>query len=36
MAPANYTGENPLWESSEPYYDSFYWYSTPSLSVGSC
>ncbi|KAI9733556.1 MAG: hypothetical protein M1834_003157 [Cirrosporium novae-zelandiae] len=24
MNPQNYTGENPLWESSEPYYDSFY------------
>jgi putative alpha-1,2-mannosidase len=22
--PQNYTGENPLWESSEPYFDSFY------------
>jgi len=26
MSPQNYTGENPLWQSSEPYYDSFYWY----------
>jgi putative alpha-1,2-mannosidase len=26
MSPQNYTGENPLWESSEPYFDSFYWY----------
>jgi putative alpha-1,2-mannosidase len=25
MSPQNYTGENPLWRSSEPYYDSFYW-----------
>ncbi|CAG8975606.1 hypothetical protein HYALB_00006813 [Hymenoscyphus albidus] len=24
MSPQNYTGENPLWQSSEPYYDSFY------------
>ena len=24
--PQNYTGENPLWSSSEPYWDSFYWY----------
>ncbi|KAJ3571669.1 hypothetical protein NP233_g3599 [Leucocoprinus birnbaumii] len=24
IAPADYTGENPKWESSEPYYDSFY------------
>jgi putative alpha-1,2-mannosidase len=25
MSPQNYTGENPLWSSAEPYYDSFYW-----------
>lgn len=24
--PQDYTGENPLWSSSEPYFDSFYWY----------
>ncbi|KAF3767307.1 family 92 glycoside hydrolase [Cryphonectria parasitica EP155] len=24
--PQNYTGENPLWSSNEPYFDSFYWY----------
>ncbi|KUJ18957.1 uncharacterized protein LY89DRAFT_780925 [Mollisia scopiformis] len=24
MSPQNYTGENPLWKSTEPYYDSFY------------
>jgi putative alpha-1,2-mannosidase len=24
--PQNYTGENPLWSSAEPYFDSFYWY----------
>lgn len=24
--PQNYTGENPKWQSSEPYWDSFYWY----------
>lgn len=23
--PQDYTGENPLWDSSEPYFDSFYW-----------
>lgn len=23
--PQNYTGENPLWSSEEPYFDSFYW-----------
>lgn len=25
ISPQDYTGENPLWESDEPYYDSFYW-----------
>ncbi|KAI8631347.1 glycoside hydrolase family 92 protein [Xylariaceae sp. FL1651] len=24
LSPQDYTGENPLWESREPYYDSFY------------
>ena len=24
--PQDYTGENPLWDSTEPYFDSFYWY----------
>lgn len=24
VSPQNYTGENPLWESTEPYFDSFY------------
>lgn len=24
ISPQDYTGENPLWKSSEPYYDSFY------------
>ncbi|KAL4908526.1 hypothetical protein BDW74DRAFT_101519 [Aspergillus multicolor] len=24
ISPQDYTGENPLWESGEPYYDSFY------------
>ncbi|TAQ91327.1 hypothetical protein B7494_g290 [Chlorociboria aeruginascens] len=24
MSPQNYTGENPIWESTEPYFDSFY------------
>lgn len=28
--PQDYTGENPLWESTEPYFDSFYW-CVPSL-----
>jgi putative alpha-1,2-mannosidase len=23
--PQDYTGENPLWQSKEPYFDSFYW-----------
>jgi putative alpha-1,2-mannosidase len=26
ISPQDYTGENPLWESNEPYYDSYYWY----------
>lgn len=25
LSPQDYTGENPLWESDEPYYDNFYW-----------
>lgn len=25
ISPQDYTGENPLWKSDEPYYDSFYW-----------
>ena len=25
MSPQNYTGENPLWASTIPYFDSFYW-----------
>ena len=25
ISPQDYTGENPLWQSSEPYFDSFYW-----------
>ncbi|SMR59781.1 unnamed protein product [Zymoseptoria tritici ST99CH_3D1] len=24
ISPQNYTGENPLWQTSEPYFDSFY------------
>ncbi|KAK4501134.1 hypothetical protein PRZ48_006940 [Zasmidium cellare] len=24
LSPQNYSGENPLWQSSEPYFDSFY------------
>ena len=24
--PQDYTGENPLWKSTEPYFYSFYWY----------
>lgn len=26
--PQDYTNENPLWNSTEPYFDSFYWYSS--------
>lgn len=25
IAPANYTGENPHWDTGRPYFDSFYW-----------
>ncbi len=25
ISPQDYTGENPLWKSTEPYFDSFYW-----------
>lgn len=25
LSPQDYTGENPLWDSEEPYYDSLYW-----------
>lgn len=25
LSPQDYTGENPLWKSTEPYYDSYYW-----------
>ena len=25
VSPQNYTGENSLWQSAEPYFDSFYW-----------
>lgn len=25
ISPQDYTGENPLWESDEPYFDSYYW-----------
>lgn len=25
ISPHDYTGENPLWKSTEPYFDSFYW-----------
>jgi putative alpha-1,2-mannosidase len=28
--PQDYTGENPLWSSNEPYFDSFYWYAVHS------
>ena len=26
ISPQDYTGENSLWQSEEPYYDSYYWY----------
>jgi putative alpha-1,2-mannosidase len=25
LSPQDYTGQNPLWQSDEPYYDSYYW-----------
>lgn len=25
ISPQDYTGENPLWKSDEPYYESYYW-----------
>lgn len=25
ISPQDYTGENPVWKSDEPYYDSYYW-----------
>lgn len=31
LSPQDYTGENPLWNSTEPYYDSYYWYSNLNL-----
>lgn len=34
--PQDYTGENPLWESDEPYFDSFYWCVTPSVRIYTC
>lgn len=33
ISPQNYTGENPLWQSSEPYFDSFYWYASLCLAA---
>lgn len=26
ISPQDYTGENPIWQSDEPYYDSYYWF----------
>jgi hypothetical protein len=34
FSPQDYTGENPLWDSDEPYYDSYYWYEAPSPYLG--
>ena len=33
LSPQDYTGENYLWESDEPYYDSFYWYVHAAVRV---
>jgi putative alpha-1,2-mannosidase len=30
--PQDYTGENPLWQSDEPYFDSLYWYLSSTRS----
>jgi len=29
ISPQNYTGENPHWDTGNPYFDSFYWYAKP-------
>lgn len=34
--PQDYTGENPLWNSTQPYFDSFYWYATNPPRPGVC
>lgn len=34
--PQNYTGENPLWTSSEPYFDSFYWFVLSDVEMVDC
>jgi putative alpha-1,2-mannosidase len=36
ISPQNYTGENPLWQSAAPYFDSFYWYELFCAYVGLC
>jgi hypothetical protein len=38
IAPINVTGDNPLWNSSEPYWDSFYciWYAPFYFIFYSC
>lgn len=33
ISPQDYTGENPLWSSTEPYYDSFYWLASSFLML---
>jgi putative alpha-1,2-mannosidase len=33
ISPQDYTGENPFWESSEPYYESYYWYVSPKVAI---
>lgn len=34
ISPQDYTGENPLWKSDEPYYDSYYWWvNSPSKNM---
>jgi putative alpha-1,2-mannosidase len=33
ISPQDYTGENPLWESDEPYYDSYYWWVISDIAL---
>jgi putative alpha-1,2-mannosidase len=32
ISPQDYTGENPIWQSDEPYYGSYYWYGPATTS----
>lgn len=35
ISPQDYTGENPLWQNDEPYYDSYYWYTLIKPPLGA-